>query len=394
MLKRLGDFFEKLIFKIIDYFLRKKTLNFILYSLILITLGEATAWASNKELTELIAELKIEFPNGFWYYLLRFCEVFLIQGGKLVLTLSIIFTIMIWFLKKSEISKAHSGQKMKLINEGLEQKLQLANESLVQSKTQAELQEQKQLEYRKLLNKINYTLKEKNISKADILLKFDKKFRIIVLQKNLEDTNHYYIKEQFYPHVGAKNIGGGVCIIPPNKIDQKLSDKEILKWFENELNKFIPDNYKYNFAIISVVDLNSTITLNNEMHPLSRYKSTYLDAIDIDDILSFREIESYLYTEKNISSKEIIDLPSLSFLLDNEKTNLTSINKINDSNKEIVESLKVKLGINSLTTMDFAHIELNDLIEVLDVYISDSDVVAESIIENAKFWKDYFDNSV
>ena len=69
MLKEIGNFLEKLTFRIVDYILRKTTLNFILYSLIMISLGEAAAWVNNKGLTELIVELKVKFPDGIFYYI-------------------------------------------------------------------------------------------------------------------------------------------------------------------------------------------------------------------------------------------------------------------------------------------------------------------------------------
>ena len=216
----------------------------------------------------------------------------------------------------------------------------------------------------------------------------------MVLHKNAEDTTHHYIRDQFYPHIGAFYIHGGTCIIPPDKIDQQLSDKEILIWFETELRKFIPEDYKFNFSIVSVVDLKSTITLNQEMHPKSKYRLTYLDGLAIDQILSFRELESFLYSEKNISSRDIIDLPSLTFLADRESTTLTNFKKLADNNNEIIGSLKEKLDFNEIKTTDIALVELTDLKEVLADYMNDTESLSENIIENAKFWKNYFENKL
>lgn len=388
----LKKYWDKFYFAFVAWFFRKTTLNRILYFLIATSIVEASTYAANESILEFLRELQTDFPNKTIYYPLRLIEVLFVQGSPIVLIISICFSILVWYLKKTELSKAQSGEQMKLIQKGLEEKLGIANQSLIETQSEAEKEEKQKTEYKKLLEKINFTLQEKNISKAEILSKFNKKLRIIVVQKNIEDTSHHYIKLQFYPHIGAVNIGGGVCVIPPNKIDQKLSDREILNWFEIELNKFIPDNYKFNFAIVSVVDLKNTITLNNNMHPMSKYRSTYLDAVDINEILSFRELESYLYTEKNVSSREIIEIPSLTFLTDKEVTSLTNYEKLAKQNNAIIDELMTQQDIQELKTTDIAQINPADLKSVLDNYMNDTENLANNIVENAKFWRDYFEN--
>lgn len=387
-------YWDKLYFSFIDYIFRRTTLNFILYTLITVSLLEAGTLAATQELATFLNELKVKFPSGVLYYVIRIIEVFFVKGSLLVLVISICFALLVWYLKRTEISKAHSGEHFKLIQKGLEDKLKRANETLQESITEQEREKKKKAEYQRFLQKINFTLQEKNISKAEILSKFNKKLRIIVVHKSAEDSKNYLIRDQFYPHIGAFYIHGGTCIVPPNKIDQSHSDKEILNWFEAELRKFIPDNYKFNFALVSVVDLKSTVTLNQEMHPKSKYRTTYLDGITIDQVLTFRELESFLYSEKNISSKDIIDLPSLTFLADSDSTSLKNIKILEDKNKDIIDSLKNHLRIEKIKTTDIANVKISDLKTVLDQYMKDTQSLAENIFSNAKFWKDYFENKI
>ena len=65
-----------------------------------------------------------------------------------------------------------------------------------------------------------------------------------------------------------------------------------------------------------------------------------------------------------------------------------------DNNNEIIGSLKEKLDLNEIKTTDIALVELTDLKEVLADYMNDTESLSENIIENAKFWKNYFENKL
>lgn len=389
MNSRIFRILEKLLFRVIDYLLRRTTLNYLLRFLAGVTIGAAVGYSNYDQANEFFDELQADVNSKLFYYLIGLVQVIFVKGGLLVLIMSILLFLFVWYLKYTEISKAHSGEKFKQIQEGLEEKLELTNQSLTVALTDAEKKEKEKDEYQKLLNKVSYTLQVKNISKADILAKFNKRLRIIVLHKNIENSVEHIIRDEFYPHIGAVHIHGGTCVIPPNRIDQKKSDQEMLEWFKVELDNFISEDYMYNLSLIAVVDLRSIVTYHNGTE-FSRYKKTYHDALEIDEILTLREIETFLYTEKNISSREIIDIPSLVFLTDKSEVPLTVYNNIEKHNREIVKSLEQNLGLENIKTTDLATVNNNDLKTAIEEHLDDSSGAEQSITDNAKFWSDYF----
>ncbi len=395
MLTYFKKYFDKLYFSFIDYLFRKKSLNFIIYVLIAFAIRELTAISAGEAIARFLSEVKQEYSESFIYWGLRLAEVLLVDGSHLVLGVTLFLILVVGYLRRTEISKASSGEKFKLIIEGLEEKKLLAEQKLEEVKTEAEIASLQKVEYKRFLDKINHTLQEKNISKEELLKKVSSKLKAIILYKSYEEGNQLnkLIRDNVYPELGAVNIASGLTIIPPDKINQKLSEKRILEWFKNQVESKVPENYDYNFPIIAVVDL-TKITAYKRLKPFRRINRTYLDKIRIEDLISLRELESYLYQEKNISSKEVIEIASVGFLIDSDLITTEEYERIKKDNSKIISEIHNLVGVDQLKTTQFANLEDATLNAVLSKYVSNINEVILSIKNNAQFWKEYFDRKL
>ena len=117
--------------------------------------------------------------------------------------------------------------------------------SLKKSQKLSRLKEEKNEEYRKFLDKINFTLQEKNISKEELIKKISNKLKAIILYKSFEQGPQHdkKIRDGVYKTLGVQNISSGLSIIPPQRINQKLSEEQLLNWFHEELQNGIPGDY-------------------------------------------------------------------------------------------------------------------------------------------------------
>jgi len=392
MKKRLLKYLDKIYFSVIDYLFRKKSLNFILYVLIVFILTELTAISTSKSLIDFFNELKTEIHSKIFYWIIRILETIYVSGSYLSLVISIGLFILVFYLRRTELVEAKSGEKFKKVIDGLKKKNKEIYKALEQAQNNTELESRKKEEYRKFLDKINHTLQSENISKEELIKKVASKLKALIIYKSYEDQQKI-IRDQIYSELGVVNISSGLSIIPPNRLNQKLSDAKLLNWFKKEVEKRIPDTYDYNFSIVAVVDL-TKITAYKRLKPFRRINRTYLDKIRIEDLVSLREIESYLYTEKNISSKEIIETASVGFLIDSNLITTEDYEILKKNNDKIIAEINERLGSNNIRTTQFANIENSTLNSILSRYIENPEEITLSIKTNAQFWKDYFEKNI
>jgi hypothetical protein len=395
MNNRILKYLDKLYYSFIDYIFRKKSLNFTIYVLITFAIAELTAIGSGEGLSNFINELKTHYESGIIYWILRLIETFFVEGSKFVLGVTIVLIIIISFVRRSEISKASSGERFNLIINQLEKEKEETKKKLKKAKTSTKTEITKKEEYKKFLDKINYTLQEKNISKEELIKKVSSKLKAIILYKSYEEgpQTDKKIRDFVYPHLGVTNISSGMSIIPPNRLNQRLTDKQLLDWFKKEVEKNIPQEYDYNFPIVAVLDL-TKITAYKRLKPYRRFNRTYLDKIRIEDLVSMRELESYLYREKNISSKEIIETPSIIFLIDNDLISTEDYENLKKQNEKIITEIKELIGVDNLETTQFANMTDENLNQILGKYIENPENITENIKKNSAFWRNYFNKKM
>lgn len=385
-------YFEKIFNSLVDWIFRKKSLNYILTLIVAFTLRELTAIGAGEEIIEFLNTIQQNNEDSWIYWFCAIGKIVFGGGSYFVVRTALFLVLAIFILKRTELIQANSGVKFNSIIDNLKEKNKTQKTQLQNLEISQEELEFKKNELKKFLDKVNDTLQSKNISKEELIKRVTGKLKAILIYKSFE-LKPKTIRDEVYPALGVQNVSSGLSIIPPQKLNQKLSDQKLIEWFKSEVNKRIPADYEYNISLIAVVDL-TKMSVYKKLEPYRRFKRTYLDKIRIEDLLSLREIESFLYQEEKLSSKEIIQIPNITFLIEDyniSKEEMVSLFKYNDN---ILTEIKETLGVTKLETTDFATITQGTIIPAIDNYVQDPEKVSEIIIRNAKFWKDYFDRKV
>ena len=97
--KRIIKYFNKFYFALIDFIFRRKSLNTILWILVIFTISEMTAYGIGDELADLITELKEKYPEGIRYWGLRIIETIYVDGNVFLIITSIVLIIVFAYLK-------------------------------------------------------------------------------------------------------------------------------------------------------------------------------------------------------------------------------------------------------------------------------------------------------
>lgn len=392
MKREYSKYFDKLFSSFIDWVFRKKSLNYILLVVVLFTLRELTAIGAGESITQFVEKVQKKNPEGWLYWLAEIGELVFGQGSYIVLIISLILILAIVLIKRTELIQATSGENFQSIIRSLEEKNKTQQGELKNLELSQEQLELKRNELTVFLDKVNDTLQSKNISKEELIQRMANKLKAILIYKSFENTPKT-IRDKVYPDLGVQNVSSGLSIIPPQKLDQNLSDKRLIEWFKSEIDERLPDDYEFNFSLIAVVDL-TKMSVYKKLEPYRRFNRTYLDKLRIEDLLSMREIESYLYREEKLSSKDIIEIPNITFLIDGHIVSKEEIEKLFKNNDTIIQAIKEKVGSQQLKTTDFATITDETIINAISNYVSDPEEVTQIIKSNSLFWKNYFEKKI
>lgn len=249
-------------------------------------------------------------------------------------------------------------------------------------------------EYRKFLDKINETLKRENISKSELMKGISSSLKAIVFFKTWEDTiqKRALFVDKAYPDIGVICIRSGLSILPPRRVPQEFSNKKIIKWFKKELEKRVPKGYEYNIAFITVINLIEATYFRRLGRIRERGQFSFLDKIPIEELLPAKEVINYLKKKKNLSPKDIIEIPNIVFLVEDYMITKSDYEKLKKNNEKIIKQIKKKTKSEELKTTDLASVDLKLMQTILRKYVSDSKKIAERVKSNASFWKDYFEH--
>ncbi|RZN79646.1 MAG: hypothetical protein EVB11_12390 [Winogradskyella sp.] len=385
-------YIDKIFNSLVDWIFRKKSLNYILGVVIFFTLRELTAIGRGEDIIEFFNTVQEKNEDGWIFWSCAIGKMIFGGGSYFVVGVVLLLIFAIFILKKTELIQANSGEKFDSIIKNLKEKNQNQKVELQDLELSQEELEFKKNELKKFLDKVNNTLQSKNISKEELIKRVTGKLKALLIYKSYE-LPPKTIRDEVYPALGVQNVSSGLSIIPPQKLNQKLSEEKLIEWFKSEINKRVPIDYEYNISLIAVVDL-TKMSVYKKLEPYRRFNRTYLDKIRIEDLLTLREIESFLYKEEKLSSKEIIQIPNITFLIEDyniSKEEMESLFKYNDN---ILTEIKNTLGVATLVTTDFAVISPETIISSIDDYVAEPQNVAEIIIRNATFWKDYFERKI
>jgi hypothetical protein len=233
----------------------------------------------------------------------------------------------------------------------------------------------------RIVSRINETLKKEHISKEELIMKIDSPQFILMLQKYNEPPKE--IQNRLLKS-GFKTFGYGIYILPPVRARELgiSADLDIDKWVDNNVLTGLPNDYKYIINFAAVIDLRH-MTAKRKM--VVRPK-TYLDILEPEDLVNPDEIASYLKNKKNISLKDIIQIPNFAFLIDEFSIDKEDYNALKMHNDKILTDIKKKIGNGEIKTTDLSTIAETTLNEVLKNYVKNPEIISKMIIKNAKFW--------
>lgn len=248
-------------------------------------------------------------------------------------------------------------------------------------------------ELKKFLDKINETLQKENISKEELIKNISSSLKAIIFFKTSEDTSkkRALFLNHVYPNMGIISIRSGLSILPPKRVPQNLSNTKILEWFKKELEKRIPKDYEYNIPLISVINLNETKSFKR-LESFRKIQFSYLDNIPIEEIAPAQEIINYLQKKKNLSPKDIIEMPNILFLVEDYFIKRTDLEILRRDNDKILDAIKKAIKSEEIKTTDLATVEEGLLSDILKKYVSEPEKIAKRIKDNAIFWKSYFEH--
>ncbi len=240
--------------------------------------------------------------------------------------------------------------------------------------------------YQKLLSKINLTLERENITKQELIDKLDEKVRTIMLQKYNEPARKLITDRLF--EMGFKTTGQGVYILPPVKATFIKPGFNLNKWLKDEILDRLPDDHKYIIKFAMVVDFKKMVF---EKKIVVRAK-TILENMDAEDILEPSEVVEYLQMKKNISIKDVIEVPNLAFLVEEHLVSAANYKKLIEQNEEIINRIQREMNLPELNTTRLGNVDQEQLSTILQHYVTESDTIAERIIQNAGFWNAFFED--
>ena len=238
-----------------------------------------------------------------------------------------------------------------------------------------------------IIEKINFTLKEENISTEKIIEELDTSINALLFMKTSEDIGlERKIIVKNIDKLGFKHIDKGVYVLPPIKTPKLKNNNEIDVWIKKNVLKGCPKNYEYIVEFASIIDLKKTHSKRN----VSKYRKmgrTIFEVLSIDDILPVKEALKYLKFKKNISLFDIIELTSFSFLVEEYNCSKKDYESLKKNNENILNNIKRELDVTELKTTDLATVDNLILYKSLDDYVSKPLDIAKMIKENASFWK-------
>jgi hypothetical protein len=249
---------------------------------------------------------------------------------------------------------------------------------------------------RQLMAKVTLNLGKEHFSKDELLRRLARPVYCLLFHKteeaSLSDKKLKTLRDEILPSLGFKFVRGsrGVYILPPSQLPFFQDRSEIEKWIEDKIISKIPSDYRYIFSFVSLIDLRFTISIKRDK--LAKKYDTLMETIDAEELLTFSEGLTYLQSKKNLSLKDIIEIPNLFFLSDKTSLDFDKRNILKDKNEEIIKIIKNEFK-KEIFTRDLAEIDSTYLLNLLKKYIQIKDDDVETIKANAKFWEDLLTNN-
>ncbi|MDD5193773.1 MAG: hypothetical protein PHF67_04290 [Candidatus Nanoarchaeia archaeon] len=247
-----------------------------------------------------------------------------------------------------------------------------------------------------LMEKISQELHNEHINKEFLLRRLDRPIFCLLVHKteedNIKDHKLKSIRDSILPKLGFRGLklSRGIYILPPSKMPPLRNKEELDQWINKKILKRIPRNHRYIFSFIALIDLRYVISIKEDKLTKKNYE-TLLEVINPEELITISQGLKYLQTKKNISFKDLINLPSLSFLSDNTSLDLKNRELLKQNNDIIIEDierdLKKEIFTENIVRMDEEFLQ-NKIKKYLEINMEDIKIIKF----NARFWMEILKN--
>lgn len=353
---------------------RKKTLNFLLYTCMVLIARELTNIFTNiGPFFDYLIKNNPDF--NFWIKAgLKLCSIIFSIGNWTALIIYLILFVLIAVLKYFELNSVKNRSLIDYLKKRVSQ--------LESEKTGINISKEKDKQkFEKEKIRILESLKRQGVSTEKLIREYDSPLNAILISyasqhvptENGGNRKKAFLRDELN-RFDVVSLGGTDFLIPPNRVPTSIKTKEDLEtWFDSEILKGRFCKIKF----MALIDLSSKVFWKNylpytQVHP-RHY--TIGEQLRIDQLFTEDQIKRIALGDI-IKSGDLLWLSS-TFLT----TNQQHVMQLNQ--KEIEE----KLNKPSLNRLASDKIKLK-LIETLQTYFGvESTHIATQIIEEAKYWK-------
>ena len=279
---------------------------------------------------------------------------------------------LLWIIKEHERYKKHSQKEISSIKKDL----------VVEKSRSKKLS--------KMVDNIGLTLNKENISKQELINNISSPLKAILFMKTWEDrdNNRKLFINKVYPNIHAYRIRSGFNIIPPRHVPQDKSNEKIINWFFKEVEKVLPKNYEYNIPIATVVNLSDIKSFKRLKPKHEKGHFDWLSNVPPEDIAPTEQIIDYLETKKDISTRDIIEIPNIRFLIDENYLSTEDTVMLKNKENFIIGDIKKYLNTEKLKTTDLSNIDEKELTLIFTDYGIKNPLNLSKIVKNnAEIWK-------
>ena len=378
------------IFKaVIAYLVKRKSLPYLFYFLIAAFMLQVAAIATDEKVQEIFDHIESQYSDSIISLLVKIGGVIFLRGNYYLAGFEFFFILLVAFLIWGQNRRDTNAIDLeKMIADHKKQIRSVERKTELVRKQKDDIYSEKK-ELNEVIEKINITLQKENIPKEQILNSISSQIKAIVIFKTYELSDKE-IRNNVYAKLGIVNLVGGLSMLPPTKINQALSNTQILEKFKSDFLKLLPENYEYNLSFVSVINLNNCLYLKN-LSPFRRFNRTYVDNIDIDDVMTLKEIGNFLTNKVRISQRDLIEVPIISSLIDPSIILHDEYERVIENNEKILKVICKSLKVKEIKMTDLAKIEVSIISKAVKPYVCEPDKIAENIAAKAQFWRDNFD---
>lgn len=269
----------------------------------------------------------------------------------------------------------------------------------LQKKTKNEVKEIKdaldnEFTSKRILERVRRSLKGV-LSTEELLKEFDNPLNAVLIYK-WGEPEQKLIRDGL-AKLGFKDIASGIKILPPSRMpDPPLKNRrDIEKWLRQNLLDHLPTSHKYTIVFAQLIDLRKVYTTKYAPQMWAdRFRGfTLLDKLSWEELFPIRIIRK-LVTEKTHVSYEklIVEHFPFSFLISRFLSD-NDLDRVLPQRKEIVQELKRAFNLKSVTLIDFAEMNAEELSRIIaTMKISNSKQVAKGMINEARIWKSFLES--